>query len=210
VKSAYRKLARLRQPRCERRVPNGRRRNLALLSKAYHVLIDAEERVYHDQQLDAQSSPEYSILHSNNPTAQRARNLAVQARWDRVVNEVLEKDRSREQGTSTRGIHLRFAIPLNIFRGFAQAEPVWTGSTLPAVALYFHFFDWRLATWPRDCASTLRTTPIFQNRFKIRSWTMRNPEQPFTRFYGFRLSTGWLCRKYWGGLLNWLGACRDT
>src|SRR6201989_921826 len=91
IKSAYRKLARKRHPDVNRGSEKAAR-EFALLSLAYHTLIDPQERAFHDQQLTNQrngGSP--SILNSDNPHAQRARDM--QARWDRVVNQILETDR---------------------------------------------------------------------------------------------------------------------
>ena len=88
IKSAYRKLARKRHPDVNRGSEKAAR-EFALLSLAYHTLIDPQERAFHDQQLDKPQTA--SILHSDNPHAQRVREM--QARWDRVVNQILENDR---------------------------------------------------------------------------------------------------------------------
>jgi len=92
IKSAYRKLARQRHPDVNRN-SEGAGRDFAILSKAYQILSDPQERAYYDEQITAQSIRGYSILDSDNPHAKRARNLAVQAKWDRVVDQVLERDR---------------------------------------------------------------------------------------------------------------------
>src|ERR1051326_930343 len=89
IKSADRKLARKRHPDVNRGSEKAAR-EFALLSLAYHTLIDAQERAFYDQQLDKGARTE-SILNSDNPHAQRARDM--QARWDRVVNQILETDR---------------------------------------------------------------------------------------------------------------------
>ncbi|HEU4768622.1 MAG TPA: DnaJ domain-containing protein, partial [Pyrinomonadaceae bacterium] len=95
IKSAYRKLARKSHPDLNH---NSRAaRDFDLISKAYHTLIDPQERVYYDDQLKAQKNRSHSILDSNNPHAKRARNLAVQAKWDRLVDEVLERDRQENR-----------------------------------------------------------------------------------------------------------------
>ena len=91
IKSAYRKLARKRHPDVNRGSEKAAR-EFAMLSLAYHTLIDPQERAFHDQQLYKQRNGN-SILESDNPHAQRARNIAAQARWDRVVNQILENDR---------------------------------------------------------------------------------------------------------------------
>jgi len=88
IKSAYRKLARKNHPDLNKNSQAAR--DFDLVSKAYHTLIDPQERAYYDEQLKAQKNRSYSILDSNNPHAKRARNLAVQAKWDRLVDEVLE------------------------------------------------------------------------------------------------------------------------
>ena len=90
-------------------------REFALLSKAYHVLSDPQERAYYDQQLLAQSNANYSILHSDNPHARRARNVAVQARWDRVVDEVLERDRKENRERQRASLYYCFAVSVDVF-----------------------------------------------------------------------------------------------
>ncbi len=92
IKSAYRKLALKYHPDVNHDSESAAEQ-FALLSKAYTILNDAQERAYYDDQLNTQKNRRYSILDSNNPHAKRARNLAIQAKWDRLVDEVLERDR---------------------------------------------------------------------------------------------------------------------
>ena len=100
IKSAYRKLARERHPDVNRGSERAAR-EFAVLSLAYHTLIDPQERAFHDQQLDRGTQSSSSILQSENPHAQRAREM--QARWDRVVNQILESDR-RESVARQRAV----------------------------------------------------------------------------------------------------------
>ena len=121
VKSAYRKLARLRHPDVNGGSENAAR-EFALLARAYRVLIDPHERAYHDQQLSGQSTGAPSVLHSDNFHAQRAR--AMQARWDRVVNEVLERDR-QESRERQRAVFTTVSLFLStFFCRYAQAASV--------------------------------------------------------------------------------------
>src|SRR5437588_11375016 len=89
IKSAYRKLARKKHPDVNRGSEKAAR-EFALLSLAYHTLIDPQERAFYDQQLDNGVRGE-AILSSDNPHEPRARDM--QARWDSAVNQILESDR---------------------------------------------------------------------------------------------------------------------
>src|SRR5260370_18957652 len=86
IKSAYRKVARKRHPDVNRGYEKAAR-EFALLSLAYHTLIDPQERAFHDRQLDKKERGE-SFLDLDNVHAKRARTIAAQARWDRVVNQI--------------------------------------------------------------------------------------------------------------------------
>ncbi len=112
IKSAYRKLARKRHPDVNRGSEKAAR-DFALLSLAYHTLVDPQERAFHDRQL-LQEERGASILDSDNPHAQRARTIAAQARWDRVVNQILENDR-REIRERQRAVFTTVSLFLSTF-----------------------------------------------------------------------------------------------
>jgi hypothetical protein len=122
IKSAYRKLARKKHPDVNRGSERAQR-EFALLSLAYHTLIDPQERAFHDQQLYKQRNGT-SILESDNPHAQRARNIAAQARWDRVVNQILENDR-RENTARQRAVFTTVALFLSTFFVAMIKPPLW-------------------------------------------------------------------------------------
>jgi hypothetical protein len=188
-------------------------REFALLSKAYRVLTDPQERVYHDQQLAAQSSPGYSILNSNNPHAQRARNLAVQARWDRIVNEVLERDR-QESRERQRAVFTTVSLFLSTFFVAMIRPHLWETFDYAGRAIVFTLFAigvWHLATRLREYFAHYTYTPK-----SIQDSIMRDeekPEQPYTRFsaytfllvgyvlsIGVGLAIGWRAQPFMNGL----------
>ena len=196
VKSAYRKLARLRHPDVNGGSEKAAR-EFALLSRAYRVLIDPQERVYHDQQLTAQSSGGYSILQSDNPHAQRARNLAVQARWDRVVNEVLERDR-QESRERQRAVFTTVSLFLSTLFVAMLKPHLWETFNYTGRAIVLTLFVigvWHLATRLREYFAhyTYRPKPIQDSIMR----DDEKPEQPFTRLsaytfllVGYALSIG--------------------
>lgn len=214
VKSAYRKLARLRHPDVNGGSEKAAR-EFALLSKAYRVLIDPQERAYYDEQLTTGSNGGHSILHSTNPHAQRARNFAVQARWDRVVNEVLERDR-QESRERQRVVFTTVSLFLSTFFVAMIKPHLWETFDYFGRAIVLTLFVigvWHLATRLREYFAHYTYRPK-----SIQDSIMRDeekPEQPFTRFsaytfllVGYALSIGvgliigWQSQQFLGGLAN--------
>lgn len=183
IKSAYRKLARKSHPDLN---PNSQAgRQFALLSKAYHTLIDPQERAYYDDQLKAQTHRSYSILDSNNPHAKRARNLAVQAKWDRLVDEVLERDRL-ENRERQRAVFTTVSLFVSTFFLAMMRPQLWQvfstwGKVI--VTTLFVMGVWHLANRLREYLAHYTYTPAL-----IQGSIMRGapaPEQPFTRFSAY-------------------------
>ena len=203
VKSAYRKLARLRHPDVNGGSETAAR-EFALLSKAYRVLTDPQERVYHDQQLAAQSSDSYSILHSDNRHAQRARNLAVQARWDRVVDQVLERDR-QESRERQRAVFTTVSLFLSTFFVALIRPHLWQTFDFAGRAIVLTLFAigvWHLATRLREYFAHYTYIPK-----SIQDSIMTDeeqPEQPFTRFSAYTfLLVGYALSIAVGLLIGW-------
>ena len=212
VKSAYRKLARVRHPDVNAGSEKAAR-EFALLSKAYRVLIDPQERAHHDEQLNTQTTAGYSILHSSNPHAQRARSLAAQARWDRVVNEVLEKDR-QENRERQRAVFTTVSLFLSTFFVAMIKPHLWETFDYAGRAIVLTLFVigvWHLATRLREYFAHYTYRPK-----SIQDSIMRDeekPEQPFTRFsaytfllvgYGLSIGVGliigWHAQGFMSGL----------
>ncbi len=198
VKSAYRKLARLRHPDLNAGSETAAR-DFVLLSLAYRILMDPQERAYYDEKLTAQRTSGYSILHSNNPHARRARDLAVQARWDRVVDEVLERDR-RETRERQRAVFTTVSLFLSTFLVAMTRPHLWEVFGYPGRAIVLTLFVigvWHLVTRLREYFAHYTYTPS-----AIRGSLMEDgekPEQPYTRFsaytflllgYGFSVAFG--------------------
>src|SRR6266576_1809445 len=189
IKSAYRKLARKRHPDVNRGSEKAAR-EFALLSLAYHTLIDPQERAFHDQQLN-QSTQERPFLGlENNPHAKRASKMATQARWDRVVNQILENDR-RENMERQRAVFTTVSLFMSTFLVAMIKPPLWQsfdiiGRTILLilfVAGLWHLIKrlvehFRHYTYKRDS----RHYSITQEE--------EEPSQPFTRLSGFAFLIG--------------------
>ena len=203
VRSAYRKLARLRHPD----VNGGSEKaahEFALLTRAYRVLIDPQERAYHDQQLMTEAAGGPSILHSDNPHARRARNLAVQARWDRIVNEVLEKDR-QESRERQRAVFTTVSLFLSTFFVALIKPHLWETFDYAGRAIVLTLFVigvWHLATRLREYFAHYTYRPkSLQDSIMTED---EKPEQPFTRFAAYTfLFIGYLLSVGAGLLIGW-------
>jgi molecular chaperone DnaJ len=203
IRSAYRRLARLRHPDLNGGSERAAR-DFALLSKAYHVLVDPQERFHYDEQLSRQKNRSYSILHSDNPHARRARDLAVQARWDRIVDEVLERDR-QENVERQRAVFTTVSLFLSTFF-LAMIRPhLWEVFDYFGRAIVLTLFVigvWHLASRLREYLQHYTYTPKF-----IQDSIMREdeePAQPFTRFSALTfLLVGWAISVGMGLLIGW-------
>lgn len=189
IKSAYRKLARKRHPDVNRGSEKAAR-EFALLSLAYHTLIDPQERAFHDQQLN-QSTREAPFLGlDNNPHAKRASNIAAQARWDRVVNQILENDR-RENMERQRAVFTTVALFLSTFLVAMIKPPLWQSFGLAGKAIVGTLFMlglWHLIRRLREYITHYTYKPDDLN-YSITS-EEKEPDQPFTRFAAYAFLLG--------------------
>jgi len=203
IKSAYRKLARLRHPDVNGGSESAAR-DFALLSKAYHILVDPQERAHYNQQVAARKHSGSSILHSENPHAQRARNLAAQARWDRVVDEVLERDR-RENRQRQRAVFTTVSLFLSTFFVAMIRPHLWEVFDYAGRAIILTLFVisiWHLATRLREYFAHYTYIPkAFQDSIMRDE---KEPEQPYTRFSAYTfLFVGYALSVGIGLLIGW-------
>src|SRR5260370_15110848 len=154
IKSAYRKLARKRHPDVNRGSEKAAR-EFALLSLAYHTLIDPQERAFHDQQLDQRTRETNFLGLENNPHAKRASNIAAQARWDRVVNQILENDR-RETMERQRAVFTTVSLFLSTFFVAMIKPPLWQSVGIAGRAVLVALFMTGVCHLSRRLAYDLR------------------------------------------------------
>ena len=186
IKSAYRKLARKRHPDVNRGSEKAAR-EFAVLSLAYHTLIDPQERAFYDQQIDKGVRGE-SILSSDNPHAQRARDM--QARWDRVVNQILESDR-RENLERQRAVFTTVSLFLSTFFVAMIKPPLWQSFGLAGRAVLVALFMtgvWHLGSRLREYFRHYTYKPD-ELHYSITQEENPSPK-PFTRFSAYAFLIG--------------------
>lgn len=196
IKSAYRKLARKYHPDVNHDSKSAAEQ-FALISKAYTILNDPQERAYYDDQLNTQRTRGYSIFDSNNPHAKRAKNLAIQAKWDRLVDEVLERDRL-ENRERQRAVFTTVSLFLSTFFLALIRPQLWTVFNPFGRAIVLALFVlgiWHLTTRLKEYFAHYTYIPKTLQDTIIRE--SETPEQPFTRLsaytfllVGYALSAG--------------------
>ena len=188
IKSAYRKLARKRHPDVNRGSEKAAR-EFALLSLAYHTLIDPQERAFHDQQLSKQRNG-HSILESDNPHAQRVRNIAAQARWDRVVNQILETDR-RENLQRQRAVFTTVSLFLSTFLVAMIRPPLWQSFDIFGRAILLMLFVAGLWHLVQRMVEHFRHYTYKKDSLHYSiTQEEEKPSQPYSRLSGFAFLIG--------------------
>ena len=185
VKSAYRRLARQRHPDVNGGSEQAQR-EFALISMAYRTLSDPQERAYYDNQLTRLASGfsrTESVLQSNNPHARRARQVATQARLDRIVDNIIEAER-RETFALQQAVFTIVSLFLSTFFVAMFKPRLWDSMNLPWRAVMVVLFVlglWQLFTRLRACFEHY----TYQPKASIHDSIMRGeekPDKPFTRF----------------------------
>lgn len=202
IKSAYRKLARKNHPDLNPDSEAGKQ--FATLSRAYHTLIDPQERAFYDEKLKEQSTRGYSILDSNNPHAKRARILAMQAKFDRLVDQVLEHDRM-ELRERQRAVFTTVSLFLSTFFLAMMRPQLWQVFSIWGRVIVLTLFVigvWHLANRLREYFAHYTYTPKFIQDSIIRD--DKEPEQPFTRFSAYTfLLVGYIASLGIGLYIGW-------
>ncbi len=185
VKSAYRRLARQRHPDLNGGSEQAAR-EFGLISLAYRTLSDPQERAYYDGQLTRLSSgftsSSGSVLQSNNPHARRARQVAVQARLDRIVDNFIEAER-RETYALQQAVFTIVSLFLSTFFVTMFKPRLWDSLALPWRAIMVTLFLlglWQLFTRLRACFERYTYQPKSLHDSIMRE--EEKPDKPFTRF----------------------------
>jgi curved DNA-binding protein CbpA len=185
IKSAYRRLARERHPDVNGGTETAAR-DFALISLAYRTLSDPQERAHHDTQLKRAHSSDFrggSVFHSNNPHAQRLRRMAVQARFDRRVDQLIEADR-RENFALQQAVFTTVTLFLSTFFVAWFKPPFWYTFQLVGRAVVVSLFFiglWHLAVRLKACFEHYTYNPKSIHDSLINA-DRDEPDKPFTRF----------------------------
>ena len=154
----------------------------------------------------------------NNPHAQRAGNIAAQARWDRVVNQILENDR-RENMERQRAVFTTVSLFLSTFF-LAMIKPhlweVFDYAGRAVVVTLAVIGIWHLASRLREYFEHYTYTPK-----PIQDSIMKDaelPPQPYSRSsayaflilgyaisIGIGLLIGWRMQDYFGDITGLFG-----
>ena len=184
IKSAYRRLARQRHPDLNGGSDHSAR-EFALIALAYRTLSDPQERAFYDAQRERMSgsNPSGSVFHTNNPHAQRMRRMAVQARFDRVVDRLIEAER-RETFALQQAVFTTVTLFLSTFFVAMFKPRLWDSFQSIGRAVMLTLFVigvWHLAVRLKACFEHYTYNPKRIHDSIINS-VEEKPDKPFTRF----------------------------
>ncbi|MDQ3805275.1 MAG: DnaJ domain-containing protein [Acidobacteriota bacterium] len=184
IKSAYRRLARQRHPDVNGGSDQAAR-DFALISLAYRTLSDPHERAHYDTQLRRARGFDLggSVFQSNNPHAQRMRRMAVQARFDRVVDRIIEAER-RETFALQQAVFTTVTLFLSTFFVAMFKPRLWDRFELFGRAVLLALCAiglWHLAVRLKSCFEHYTYQPKSIHDSIINAEDGK-PPKPFTRF----------------------------
>jgi DnaJ domain len=185
VKSAYRRLARRHHPDVNGGSEDAARQ-FALISLAYRTLADPQERAYYDTQLARRGGDtpagSSSVFRTDNPHARRMRRVAVKARMDKIVDNLIEAER-RETFAMQQAVFTTVSLFLSTFFVAMLKPRLWQQFGLLGRALMLTLF--LVGLW--HLVSRLRQ---YFRRYTYRRGDDQDslapeagpPSKPFTRF----------------------------
>ncbi|HYP52117.1 MAG TPA: J domain-containing protein [Pyrinomonadaceae bacterium] len=207
IKSAYRRLARKRHPDVNGGSESAAR-DFALIALAYRTLSDPQERAYYDDQrrkaLNMDSGAGNSVFRSNNPHAQRMRRMAMQARFDRVVDRLIEAER-RETFVFQQAVFTTVTLFLSTFFVAIFKPRLWESSQLVGRAVLLSLFligVWHLAARLRASLAhyTYRPNRRIHDSIIDERPPEREPDKPYTLFTASAFLVGGYAVSFIAGL----------
>ena len=186
IKSAYRRLARERHPDVNGGSEQAARR-FALLALAYRTLSDPQERAAYDAKREKERerlSQSASVFNSNNVHARRMRMVAAQARYDRVVDLLLEEDR-RVTNERAQVVFTTVTLFFSTFIVAMLKPKFWQIGVIgrAVVITLFLLGLWHLASRLREYFDRYTYKP---DRIHVSIIDEKEkPEKPFTRFSAY-------------------------
>lgn len=127
IKSAYRRLARKKHPDLNKGDEN-LTREFAKVSDAYQVLVDPQKRAKYDRQrLQASYTDTNSVLGSENPHARRARQVAIERRYNDIIDRLIADER-QESLALQRIIYPIVALFISTIFVATFKPLIWTNS----------------------------------------------------------------------------------
>ena len=157
-----------------------------MLALAYRTLSDPQERAAYDakREKERQQKSSGSVLNSDNIHARRMRMVTVQARYDRVVDVLLEADR-RANSERSQAVFTTVTLFFSTFIVAMLKPKFWqigfVGRTV-VIALFIVGL-WHLASRLREYFERYTYKPQ-QIHVSIMTEEER-PEKPFTRFSAY-------------------------
>lgn len=186
IKSAYRRLARERHPDFNGGSEHAARK-FALLALAYRTLSDPQERAAFDAKQEKERQQKGgggSVLNSDNVHARRMRMVTVQARYDRVVDILLEADR-RANSERSQAVFTTVTLFFSTFVVAMLKPKFWQIGYLGRTVVVSLFIVglWHLASRLREYFERYTYKPKHMHA-SIMTEEERS-EKPFTRFSAY-------------------------
>ena len=134
IKSAYRRLARKKHPDLNKG-DKTLAREFAKATDAYQVLVDPKKRARYDRmRVKRQFSSDDSIFSSDNPHARRMRQMAMERRYNAIIDRMIADER-RESMALQRIIYPLVAFFISIVFVASFKPMIWANANLLGKAI---------------------------------------------------------------------------
>lgn len=141
IKSAYRRLARKLHPDINSTSPKASE-EFAVIARAYEILSDPHERAYFDRQLAKSNGSIHStdsVFYSDNAHAQKLRQMAIEHRYNQIVDELIDAERE-ETLALQKVIFPTVGLFVSIFAVAVFRPNLWANSEILGKIILFTLF----------------------------------------------------------------------